>query len=181
MFWSLEIMNTTSLRFFMGMALLTALSTSAYSRINETLNEVLAYYGEPLATEVYRGSGDTVIMQEIHFDVEGVSVVVTMVDDVCVRIYYTQPEPFTDFLLKALMEANTGGRRGKFSKFESGSEVQLRTWTTSDRNGPEITGKVLSGTIQGKTIGGNLEVTTLAYVRAEALLDLSGKNLLKEE
>jgi len=80
-------MKTTPLRFFLGMALLTSLSTAAYSRINETLNEVLAHYGEPLATEVYRGSGDTVIMQEIHFDVEGVSVVVTMVDDVCVRIY----------------------------------------------------------------------------------------------
>jgi len=169
-------MNTTPLRFILGMALVTSLSTAAYPRINETVNEVLAHYGEPLATEVYRGSGDTVITQDIHFDVEGVSVVVTMVDDVCVRIYYTQPEPFTDFLLKALMEANTGGRRGKFSKFESGSEVQLRTWTTSDRKEPEITGKVL-----GKTIGGNLEVTTLAYVKAEALLDLSGQNLLKKE
>jgi hypothetical protein len=181
MFRTLEIMNSTTIRFFLGMAFLASLSTTAYSRIGETLNEVLSHYGEPLATEVYRGSGDTVIMQEIHFDVEGVSVVVTMVDDFCVRIYYTQAEPFTDFVLKALMEANTGGRRGKFSRFESGSEVQLRTWTTSDRKNPEITGKVLSGTIQGRTIGGNLEVTTLDYVRAEALLDLAGKNSLEKK
>jgi len=174
-------MNSTTLRLLLGTALVTSLSTAAYSRIGESLDEVLAHYGEPLATEVYRGSGDAVIMQEIHFDVEGVSVVVTMVDQVCVRIYYTQADPFTDFVLKALMEANTGGRRGKFSQFESGNEVQLRTWTTSDRKEPEITGKVLSGTIQGKTIGGNLEVTTLDYVRAEALLDLTGQNSLEKE
>jgi len=174
-------MNSTTLRLILGMALVTSLSTAAYSRIGETLNEVLAHYGEPLATEVYRGSGDTVIMQEIHFDVEGVSVVVTMVDDACVRIYYTQAAPFTDFVLKALMEANAGGRRGKFSRLESGSEVQLRTWTTSDRKEPEITGKVLSGTIQGTTIGGNLEVTTLEYVKAEALLDLTGQNSLNKQ
>jgi hypothetical protein len=76
------------------------------------------------------------------------------------------------------MEVNTSERREKFSRFESGSEAQLRIWTTSDRKGHEITDKVLSGTIQGKTTGGNLEVTTLEYVRAEALLDLTGKNFL---
>lgn len=174
-------MNSTTLRFFLGMAFVASLSTAAYSRIGESLDEVLAHYGDPLATELYRGSGDTVIMQEIHFDVEGVSVVVTMVDEVCVRIYYTQGEPFTDFVLKALMEANSGGRRGKFTRFESGSEVQLRTWTTSDQKEPEITGKVLSGTIQDRTIGGNLEVTTLDYVRAEALLDLTGQISLEKK
>lgn len=174
-------MNSTTLRLILGMALVPSLSTAVYSRIGETLDEVLAHYGEPLTTEVYRGSGDTVIMQEIYFDVEGVSVVVTMVDEVCVRIYYTQAVPFTDFVLKALMEANADGRKGKFTRLESGSEVQLRTWTTSDRRKPEITGKVLSGTIEGKTIGGNLEVTTLDYVKAEALLDLTGQNPLEKE
>ena len=174
-------MIITPLQLLPGMALVASLSTATYSRIGETLDEVIAHYGEPLATEVYRGIGDTVIMQEIHFDVEGVSVVVTMVDDRCVRIYYTQGEPFTDFMIKAMMEANTSERRGKLLRFESGSEVELMIWTSSDLKGPEITGKVLSGAIQGKTIGGNLEVTTLEYVRAEALLDLTGQNSRKKD
>ena len=88
-------MNSTAFTLFLGSsALVVTLSTAAYSRIGETSDEVLAHYGEPLASEVYRGSGDTVIIQEIHFDVEGVSVVATLVDDLCVRIYYTQGEPY---------------------------------------------------------------------------------------
>lgn len=164
------------------LAVATALSqipTGGFARIGETTDEVLAHYGDPLATEVYRGADGEEIMSEIRFDYDGVSVAVTMVDDVCVRVYYTQAEPFTDFLIRALMEANAGGRRGKLSRYQSGSDVELKTWQTVDRREPEITGKVLSGTLQGDVIGGNLEVITLDYVRAEALLDLSGQRAKK--
>jgi hypothetical protein len=155
--------------------------TTGLSRIGETTEEVLAHYGNPLATEVYSGGNGQEIMSEIHFDYDGVSVVVTMVDDLCVRIYYTQPEPFTDFVIRALMEANAGGRRGQITRYQSGSKVELKTWRTIDRNEPEITGKVLSGTVNGDRIGGNLEVTTLDYVRAEALLDMAGRRAREED
>ena len=160
-------------------AALYQLPTTGFARIGETTEEVLSHYGEPLSTEVYRGGDGEEIMSEIHFDYDGVSVVVTMVDDVCVRVYYTQPEPFTNFVIRALMEANSGGRRGKITTYQSGSEVELKTWQTVDRKAPEITGKMLSGTLQGDVIGGNLEVITLDYVRAEALLDMSGQRANK--
>jgi hypothetical protein len=168
-------MKRSTLFFLGAAAALSQLLPSGLARIGETTNEVLAHYGDPLATEVYSGRDGEEIMSEIHFDYDGVSVVVTMVDDRCVRIYYTQPEPFTDFVIRALMEANAGGRRGKMSRYQSGSEVELKTWQTIDRKEPNITGKVLSGTLQGDRIGGNLEVTTLDYVRAEALLDMDGR------
>lgn len=161
--------------FFAGLISVLAPLSTGWSRIGETMDEVLAHYGDPLSTEVYRGSRGNEILQEIRFLVDDVNVVVTMVEGKCVRIYYTQPEPFSDFMIRALMETNSGGRRGKLSEFQSGSEVELKTWTTIDRKEPEITGKVLSGTIEGDTIGGNLEVSTLEYVRAQALLNITGQ------
>ena len=170
-----KLMKRSTLLILAAAAALSQLLTTGLARIGETTDEVLNHYGDPLATEVYRGSDDQEIMSEIHFDFDGVSVVVTMVNDRCVRVYYTQPEPFTDFVIRALMEANASGRQGKMSRYQSGSEVELKTWQTIDRKEPEITGKILSGTLQDDVIGGNLEVTTLDYVRAEALLDMSGQ------
>ncbi len=155
--------------------------SSGLAHIGETTDEVLVHYGDPLATEVYRGGDGAEIMSEIHFESDGVSVVVTMVDDVCVRVYYTRPEPFDDFLIRALMETNAEGRRGELTYYQSGSEVELKTWQTVDRKQPEITGKVLSGTVRGDEIGGNLEVTTLDYVKAEALLDMDGQRAGKQD
>lgn len=172
-------MNRSTLLILAAATALFQLPAIGLARIGETTDDVLSHYGDPLGTEVYRGADGEEIMSEIHFDYDGVSVAVTMVDDVCVRIYYTQPEPFTDFLIRALMEANAGGRQGKLSRYQSGSEVELKTWQTIDRKEPEITGKVLSGTLHGDVIGGNLEVITLDYVRAEALLDMSGERAKK--
>ena len=45
-------MIITPLQLLPGMALVVSLSTATYSRIGETLDEVIAHYGEPLATEV---------------------------------------------------------------------------------------------------------------------------------
>ena len=168
-------MMKSSILVFAVVLLAIASASTGRARIGETTDDVLAHYGDPISTEIYRGSHGGEIMQEIRFEVDGVSVVVTMVEDKCVRVYYTQPEPFSDFMIRALMETNSGGRRGKLTKYMSGSEVEMKTWTTIDRKEPEITGKVLSGTIEGDVIGGNLEVITLDYIRAEALLNMTGK------